>query len=410
MRDGRFVAEYINIEKVGATAIMDFGYSEENEIFRKEIRDFIKEHVTRELRAEMREMMGHGMGPLTKELILEIGKKGWIGMSWPEEYGGRNADRIDQYIFEEELVRARVPLNIGNFIEQAPAIMVAGTEEQKKFFIPALVRGEVTFALGYSEPSGGTDLASLKTRAVEDGDEYVITGQKTFTSGAENATHIYLMARTDPDAPKHDGISIFLVPIDIEGITIRPLWTLAGGRTNEVFFDGARVPKSALLGPKNGGWNIGASALNLGRAGAMRYYTYVSVFEEMLYFTRNDPLGQQLMGDAAARDRIAELYCEAQVARLFTLRSLSMVRRGIQPRYEISSEKVWGPEFLVKTTEVVSQILGPYNQLWEASDLTPHRGSFPKRYVSAMVQTFGHGSTQVMRDAIARRGLGLPRA
>lgn len=388
---------------------MDFGYSEENERFRGEIRDFIKQNVTPEVRAELRAQAGHGMGPLTRELILAIGAKGWIGMSWPEEYGGRNADRIDQYIFEEELVRARIPLNIGNFIEQAPAIMAAGTEEQKRYFIPRLVRGEVTFALGYSEPSGGTDLASLKTRAVEDGDEFVINGQKTFTSGAEVASHIYLMARTDPDLPKHDGISIFLVPIDTPGITIRPLWTLAGGRTNEVFFDDARVPKTALLGEKNRGWYIGSSALNLGRAGAMRYYTYVSVFEEMLYFARKHPLGRTLVRDEVVRDKLAELYCEAQVARLFTLRSLSLVRRGINPRYEISSEKVWGPEFLVKTSEVVSQILGPYHQLWEGSELAPHNGSFPKRYVSAMVQTFGHGSTQVMRDSIARRGLGLPR-
>ena len=388
---------------------MDFGYTEANEKFRKEIRDFIGEHVTPELRSELREMQGKGMGPFTKELILKIGEQGWIGMSWPEEYGGRNADRIDQYIFEEELVRARVPLNIGNFIEQAPAIMAAGTEEQKKHFIPSLVRGEITFALGYTEPSGGTDLASLKTRAVESGDEYVINGQKTFTSGAEVSTHLYLMARTDPDLPKHDGISIFLVPMDTPGITVRPLWTLAGGRTNEVFLDDVHVPRTAMLGEKNRGWYIGASALNLGRAGAMRYYTYVSVFEEMLYFSQRNSLGQQLMADPAARDRLAELYCEAQVARLFTLRSLSMVRRGINPPYEISSEKVWGSEFLVKSTEVISQILGPYHQLWEGSHLAPHRGSFPKHYVSAMVSTFGHGSTQVMRDAIARRGLGLPR-
>ena len=388
---------------------MDFGYSEENERFRQEIKDFLKENVSRDFRAEVRDMQGKGMGPLAKELILKIGDKGWIGMSWPEEYGGRNADRIDQYIFEEELVRARVPLNIGNFIEQAPAIMGSGSEEQKKYFIPRLVRGEVTFALGYSEPSGGTDLAALRTRAVEEANEYVINGQKTFTSGAESASHIYLMARTDPDKPKHDGISIFLVPMDTPGITVRPQWTLAGGRTNEVFFDDVRIPKTTLLGKKNEGWYIGSKALNLGRAGAMRYYTYVSLFEETLYFARTNPLGQELMADETVRDKMAELYCESQVARLFTLRSLSMIRRGINPPYEISSEKVWGPEFLVKSTEVVSQILGPYNQLWEGSPLAPHQGSFPKRYVSAMVSTFGHGSTQVMRDAIARRGLGLPR-
>lgn len=388
---------------------MDFGYTSENEAFRQEIREFIREHVTPEVRTELREMAGRGMGPLTKQLILNIGERGWIGMSWPEEYGGRNADRIDQYIFEEELVRARVPLNIGNFIEQAPAIMAVGSEEQKKYFIPRLVRGEITFALGYTEPHSGTDLASLRTRAIEDGDEYIIRGQKTFTSGAEVATHIYLMARTDPDVRKHEGISIFLVPLDLPGITIRPLWTLSGGRTNEVFFDDVRIPKTALLGTRNEGWYVGARALNLGRAGAMRYYTYVSCFEDMLHYVKTDALGRELANDPVVQDKLAELYCEAQVARLFTLRSLSMVRREQTPTYEISSEKVWGPEFLVKTTEVASQILGPYHQLWEG-DLAPRDGMFPKRYVSAMVQTFGHGSTQVMRNAIAIRGLQLPKS
>lgn len=388
---------------------MDFGFSEENERFRAEIRAFIAAHVTPEIVQEMHEAAaGAGIGPLTKELILKIGDKGWIGMSWPEEYGGRNADLIDQYIFEEELARARVPLNLGNFIEQAPAIMNAGTEEQKAYFLPRLVRGEVTFALGYSEPSGGTDLAALKTRAVEDEDGFLINGQKVFTTRAEQSSHIYLMARTDPDAPKHRGISIFLVPMDTPGITVHPLWTLPGGRTNEVFLEDVRVPKTALLGEKNKGWYIGASALNLGRAGARRYSIYVSPFEDLLRFLTEDELGREMAKEPVVQDRVAELYCEARVARLFTMRSLSMVRRGQNPPYEISSEKIWGPEFQVRATEAASQIMGDLHQLWDA-DAAPGGGSFPRQYVSAMVSTFGHGSTQVMRTAIARRGLGLPK-
>lgn len=388
---------------------MDFGFSEENEEFRAEVRAFVEEHVSEEIVQEMHDAAaGAGIGPLTGELIRKIGDRGWIGMSWPEEYGGRNADIIDQYIFEEELARARVPLNLGNFIEQAPAIMQAGTEAQKKYFLPRLVRGEVTFALGYTEPSGGTDLASLKTRAVEDADGFVINGQKVFTTRAEASTHIYLMARTDPDAAKHRGISIFLVPMNTPGITVRPLWTLPGGRTNEVFFEDVRVPKEAMLGEKNQGWHIGASALNLGRAGARRYCIYVSPFEDLLKYLRHDPLGREIAADPVVQDKVAELYCEARVARLFTMRSLSMVRRGMNPPYEISSEKVWGPEFQVRTTEAASQILGSYHQLWEG-ETAPNGGSFPRQYVSAMVSTFGHGSTQVMRTAIARRGLKLPR-
>lgn len=388
---------------------MDFAFTPENERFREGVRAFLREHVTPAIREEMRAAAaGEGIGPLTRALIARIGEKGWIGMSWPEEYGGRNADLIDQYVFEEELARARVPLNLGNFIEQAPAIMMAGTEAQKRYFLPRLVRGEVTFALGYTEPSGGTDLASLRTRAVEDDAGFVINGQKVFTTRAEQSTHLYLMARTDPDAPRHDGISIFLVPMDTPGITVRPLWTLPGGRTNEVFLDDARVGKEALLGEKNRGWYIGASALNLGRAGARRYFTYVAPFEDLLRYLADDPNGRALAADPVVQDRVAALYCEAQVARLFTLRSLSLVRRGLNPPYEISSEKVWGPEFQVRATEAASQIMGPYHQLWDGA-LAPREGVFARHYVGAMVSTFGHGSTQVMRTAVAVRGLGLPK-
>jgi alkylation response protein AidB-like acyl-CoA dehydrogenase len=232
-----------------------------------------------------------------------------------------------------------------------------------------------------------------------------------FTSSAHFCTHIYLMARTDPDLPKHRGISIFLVPIDTPGITVRPLWTLTGGRTNEVFLENVRVPKTAMLGEKNNGWYVGASALNLGRAGARRYYTYVTAFEKLVRFVREQRQhGWSITDDPAVQDKIAEMYCEAQVCRLFTLRSLSMVRRKINPPYEISSEKVWGPEFHARSTEMITQILGPYAQLWQGSELTPSDGEFSRQYVGAMVSTFAHGSVQVMRDAIARRGLGLPRS
>jgi len=388
---------------------MNFGFTLENETFRAEIRQFLDENVSGDIRREMKQSAaGHGLGPLTKELIGKIGDRGWIGMSWPEEYGGRNADLIDQYIFEEELARARVPLNLGNFIEQAPAIMFAGTEDQKKYFLPRIVKGEVTFALGYSEPSGGTDLGSLKTRAVEDEGGFIINGQKVFTTRAEQSSHIYLMARTDAEAPKHKGISIFLVPMNTPGITVRPLQTLPGGRTNEVFFEDVRVPKDTLLGERNKGWYIGASALNLGRAGARRYCTYVSPFEDLLGFLKEDEIGREMAKDPVVQDKVAQLYCEARVAKLFTMRSLSMVRRGENPPYQISSEKVWGPEFQVRATEAASQIMGDYHQLWN-EDQAPNGGSFPRQYVSAMVSTFGHGSTQVMRTAIARRGLELPR-
>ncbi|PON17722.1 hypothetical protein C2W62_11715 [Candidatus Entotheonella serta] len=389
---------------------MDFGFTAENDAFREEVRQFIADNITSEVQEELLQFRLQGPGPLTKELFVKLGQKGWIGMSWPVEYGGQGRDPIDQYIFEEEFVRAGIPLDLNNILEQAPAIMTAGTEDQKAYYLPRLVKGEVVFALGYTEPSGGTDLASLRTRAEADGDDYVINGQKTFTSGAHYATHLYLMARTNPDVPKHKGISIFLIPMDTPGITVRPLWTIAGGRTNEVYLEDVRIPKDAMLGEKDNGWYIGASALNLGRAGAWRYYTYITAYEHVLQFVKTHKFnGRSLAEDPVIQDKLAELYAEAQVCRLFTLRSLSMVRRGIRPPYEISSEKVCGPDFHVKSTEIITQILGPYAQLWAGSEHTPDDGLYVKNYLGAMVSTFAHGSVQVMRDAIARRGLGLPR-
>ena len=389
---------------------MDFGYAPENEEFRQEVRQFIADNVTPELRLELEDRREKGPGPLMGELLHKLGAKGWIGMSWPKEYGGQGADRINQYVFEEEFCREGLPLVMNNILEQAPVIMAVGTEEQKKYFISGLIKGEIHFALGYTEPSAGTDLASLKTSAVEDGDDFVINGQKVFTSNAHWASHIYMMARTDPNVPKHKGISLLLVPLNTPGITIRPLWTLGGGRTNEVFFDDVRVPKTALLGEKNMGWYVGSMGLNLGRVGAGRYMGYISAFEDIVRFVREQNFrGHSLAEDPAVQDALAEMHCDAQMARMFTLRSLSLSRRGITATYENSAEKVWGPDFGVKSTEVISQILGPYGQLWEGSELAPEKGEFARHFVGAMVATFAHGGVEVMRDAIARRGLGLPR-
>ncbi|MBI4338564.1 MAG: acyl-CoA dehydrogenase family protein, partial [Chloroflexi bacterium] len=253
---------------------MDFGWSKEQEALRQEVRQFIAENVTDEVAAEMEEGFvpkpgeqgRRGRGPKVAALFKKIDEKGWLGISWPKEYGGAGKDRLTQYIVEEEWARMGGGFGIGGGGSGAPAIMAAGTEEMKREFIPKIIKGEYTLAQGFTEPSGGADLASLQCRAVEDGDFFVINGQKIFTSGAHNSTHIYMMVRTDPDAPKHRGISILIFPMDTPGITVRPLWTIQNdppappgttygtARTNETFFEDVRVPKSALLGEKNMGW------------------------------------------------------------------------------------------------------------------------------------------------------------
>lgn len=407
---------------------MDFGYSAEQEALRRDVRAFIAEHVTPDVLVEMEGhnegllgvMRATARGPKLRELFDKIDARGWLGISYPKEYGGQGGDRISQYIVEEEFARANIAVGLGG--SSAPAILGAGTEEQKRYYIPRLISGEFSFAQGFTEPRGGADLASLQCRAVRDGDEYVIDGQKIYTSGAHYATHVYLMARTDPDAPKHKGISVFLIPMKTPGITVRPLWTIQNNptaptrttyghsRTNETFFDHVRVPKTALLGEENKGWTIGSMGLNLDRVGAARYLISVLRDEEIINFVKENRLGGYAPADdPAIRDKIADLWIEAQVCRLMTMRSMSIVERGGTFTYEGAAEKVWAPEHGVRTSEAITQMLGPYGQLLRSSPHAIDNGIFAHTLMGAFQSGINHGSVQVMRDQIARRGLGMPR-
>lgn len=406
---------------------MDFGFTPEQEDLRREVRAFIKKNLTPEVLVEMEGLnegfgvsRSPGRGPHIDELFKKIGERGWLGISYPKEYGGQGGDRISQYIVEEEF--ARVNIAVGLAGSGAPAVLAAGTEEQKRYFIPKLISGEFSFALGFTEPQAGADLASLQCRAVRDGDYYVINGQKMYTSSAHMATHIYLMARTDPNVPKHKGISIFLIPMDTPGITVRPLWTIQNdpmaplgttygtSRTNETFFDDVRVHKSTLLGKENEGWGVGSMGLNLDRVGAARYLISVRRDEDIVNWVKINRFGNYSPAeDAAIRDKIAELWIEGQVCRLMTMRSMSIVEHGGNFTYEGSSEKVWAPEHGVKTSEAITQMLGPYAQLLNGSPRAVENGIFAHNLMGAFQSGINHGSVQVMRDQVARRGLGLPR-
>lgn len=406
---------------------MEFGFTPEQEALRRDVRAFIAEHMTAAVRAEMEDMSeGFGVSPGRRrggqvdQLFRKIGERGWLGISYPKEYGGQGGDRISQYIVEEEFARVNIAIGLGG--SGAPAIMAAGTEEQKRYFVPKLISGEFSFALGFTEPQAGADLASLQCRAVRDGDEYVINGQKMYTSAAHTATHLYLMARTNPNLPKHRGISIFLFPMDTPGVTVRPLWTIQSDppapigttygtpRTNETFFDDVRIPAGCLLGKENEGWRVGAMGLNLDRVGAARYLISVRRDEDIVNWVKSNTFdGYAPASDPAIRDKIAELWIEAQVCRLMTMRSMSIVEHGGNFTYEGSAEKVWAPEHGVKTTEAIAQMLGPYGQLLNGSPHAIERGIFAHNLMGAFQSGINHGSTQVMRDQVARRGLDMPR-
>ncbi len=402
---------------------MEFAYTSEQEALRRDVRKFIKENISAELAAELDPEAStgdqRGLGPKAKELYEKIYQRGWLGITYPKEYGGQGGDPLSQYIVEEEFRRVGVDISLGG--SGAPAIMAAGTEEQKKHFIPGLIKHEIVFALGFTEPHAGADLANLRCSAVRDGDYYVINGQKMYTSSAHMATHIYLMARTDRTAPKHEGISIFLFPMDTPGITVRPLWTIQNNptaplgttygtaRTNETFYDNVRIHKSCLLGEENKGWRVGAMGLNLDRVGAWRYLISVQRDEDIVNFVKKHNIGDYAPGkDPAIRDKIAEMWIEAQVCRLMTMRSMSIVRKGGNFTYEGSAEKVWAPEHGVRTTEAITQMLGQYGTLLRTSPHAVEKGIFAHNVLGSFQSGINHGSVQVMRDQVARRGLGLP--
>ena len=402
---------------------MEFAYTPTQRALQQELQDFIAKEVTPEVEAEMDDHGSLEHGPLTKAVYEKIKNKGWRAISWPKQYGGQDGSRLDQYIVEEEF--ARVGFNVGGGGSGAPTILAGGNQEQKDKYIAKIISGEYFFCQGFTEPSGGADLAGLQCRAMKDGDDYVINGQKMYTTGAQNATHIYLMARTDPNSTRNAGISIFLIPMDTPGITVRPLWSIQNepraprgttygeNRTNETFFEDVRVPASCLLGEENNGWNLSAMGLNLDRVGASRYLISVRRDEDIVNWVKDETNGvvaERLRNDPSARDRIAECWTEAQVCRLMTLRSMSIVEHEGKFTYEGSAEKVWAPEHGVKTTETIAALLGPYAQLLNGAEDAIESGLYAHNVMGAFQSGINHGSTQIMRDQVALRGLGLPRS
>lgn len=403
---------------------MEFQFSDEQEALRAEIRAFLRENLTAEVRAENDVPSVHvERGPHTAELFRKIADRGWLAVSWPKEWGGQGRSTVDQYVIEEEFARAGLTVAGGG--TGAPAILASGTQAQKEEFVEAAIRGEIVFAQGFTEPQAGADLAGLRCSAIRDGDDYVINGQKTFTSAAHVATHIYLMTRTDPESVRQQGISIFLVPLDLAGITVHPLWTIQNDppaparttygeqRTNEVFFDNVRVSASAMLGEEGQGWTIGQRGLNLDRVGARRYLNCVSRDEDIINWLKDpdaDDDRLDILNSPVVRDKIAELWTEAQLCRLMTMRSLSIQARQQRFSYEGSAEKVWAPEHGVRTTEAVSQILGTDGELLSTSEGTVLRGVFAHNLLGAFQAGINHGSVQVMRDQVARHGWAMPRS
>ena len=396
---------------------MRFQFTAEEEAFRAEIKEFIAKEITPEVLAEQGGRGGEGEGkPHTEAMHEKMMERGWVRLALPKEYGGQGGDLVMQFIVDEEFTRAGVTTG-HNYGSGYSTIINHGTEEQKSYFIPRMLSGEVSMGLGYTEPSGGVDLASLQTRAVRDGDDFVINGQKMY-GGSAGTTHMYLLCRTDPNVPKHRGLSVFLVPMNTPGVSFRPLRMMkdeskvfgyGGPYAGETFYEDVRVPATAMLGQENEGWLLAATGLAIDRIGVTRYLRATFRTDHIIDFIKNNSFdGYAPREDPVVRDRLADLWIEREVYRLMTMRSLYMVKRQLPILHESPAEKVWGPEHGVKAIETISQILGPYMQLIKG-ELAPRDGEFGDHLMSAWLVGVAHGSVQAMRDQIARRGLGLPR-
>jgi 3-oxocholest-4-en-26-oyl-CoA dehydrogenase alpha subunit len=400
---------------------VNFAFSKDEDVLRRDVQDFIRSHLTAEVLAEIKIERNTGRrGDALAAFYGAVFEKGYLGTMWPKEYGGQGGGPMAQFIVEEEFYRA-TDVRISEGGSGIGAILACGSEEQRRSFIPGLIRRDIVLCQGYTEPDCGTDLAGIRCSAIRRGDHYVINGHKTYNSDAHYATHIYLMARTDPASHRHAGLSILLVPMDLPGITVRPLWTIQNdppaplgttygiGRVNDVFFQDVEVRASCLLGGEGEGWSVAMRGLNLDRVGAFRYLISVMHDEDFVNWLNHDPQAGPLRDDPVVQDKLAEMWIEAQVCRLMTMRSMSIIARGEDFTYEGAAEKVWAPEHGVRASEAYCQMLGPYGQLLSSSPDAIEHGRFSHNVLGAFQSTVNHGSVNVMRDQIARKGLGMPR-
>jgi len=391
---------------------MHLDFTPEQEGLRSQIREYYQRLFTPELRSAMDAEWDECGGPVFRKVVGSMGRDGWLGIGWPREYGGQGRSALEQFIFWDETYRARAPLPVIAVNTIGPTIMQFGTEEQKKSLLPKIVRGEMFFGVGYTEPSAGTDLASLQTRAVRDGDQWVINGQKIYTTHAHDAEYIWLAARTDPDAPKHKGISIILVPTDAKGFSVTPIHTLGGERTNATYYEDVRVPVTNLVGAENAGWQLITSQLNHERITLAAPGLADRLFDEVWAWTARTKRvdGSRLIDEPWVQLALARVYAKLEAVKVLNWRSAWSITAGVPDMAEASAVKVMGTEFFVECYRALLEITGTAGIVATGEPGALFGGLLEHAYRGAMTLTFGGGVNEVQRDIIAMAGLRLPRA
>jgi len=389
---------------------LELAFGEREEKLRGEVRSFLKEHLPTNVD-------GGGLGLRSDEAFVaaqkfneELGRRGWIAPAWPKEYGGLGATIFEQMVFSEEFGYHGAPdtgtrgFGVGMI---GPTLIVHGSEEQKREHLPRITTGEAIWCQGYSEPGAGSDLASLQTRAVRDGDDYVVNGQKIWTSGGHRANWMFMLARTDPDAPKHRGISFFLLDIkNTPGVTVRPLINMANRHHfNEVFFEDVRIPAKNLIGEENRGWYVGMTLLDFERSGIGGIAAQRRTLEKLAGYLREQPQSKR----ERHRLGLANLVVENNVGKYLGYRIGDMQTRGLHPNYEASVIKVFQSELAQRIYRFAVNTVGLAGQLVPEQQDAPMGGEMAEGYLTSIPGTIYSGSSEIQRNIIATRGLGLPR-
>ena len=407
---------------------MDWADTTEQAAFRQQVHDFIQENLPAYYKAlaEQGGELGQEGGwqhdrflgePEAKAAAIEweraVQSRGWVAPHWPSEYGGAGMTPMEQFILKQEMASALAPDVGGQGVSMlGPTLIAHGTEEQKTRFLPATLSGEIAWAQGYSEPSAGSDLASLQTRAVRDGDEFVVNGQKIWTSNAHRADWIFALVRTNPDAPKHRGISFMLMDMQTPGISVRPL--ISGGWqhfSNETFYEDVRVPVSQVVGEIDRGWYVGMTLLDYERSNISGAVASRRELDDAIAYLKDEGAAKSRV-DAlpSVRAEIADRYVETEVGFNFSFRIISMQAAGVIPNYEASTSKMFASELNQRIARTGIKMFGLYSNMWDPdSEHTPNGARFTQDYFHLIPSTIAGGSSEIQRNIIATRGLGLPR-
>ncbi len=382
-------------------------YTDSQRSLRKELRSYFSQLVKPEYREELRSAEG---GDLYKDLIRQQGKDGMLALGWPEEYGGRGLNQSEQLIRYEEALLAGAPTPFVTLNTVGPAIIDHGSDEQKKRFLPGIAGGELHFAIGYTEPAAGTDLAALATSAVKNGDHYLVNGTKVYTSAAEAADYIFLAARTDTEAPKHKGISILVVDTSDPGFSFGPIHTVGGVRTNVSYYSDIKVPADMIIGEENKGWRLITSQLNHERVGLAAFgINGWKLFRDVMAWAREPRAdGKRVIDDPMAQRNLAEVYSHLEAMRVMNARMAWRLENNPVDAVFPSALKVYSTEIMLEVCKLMMDVVGPEALIAPEGEGTLFNGDLEHEFRRSLINTFGGGVVEVLRGLVATHGLGMP--